>query len=109
MTLLPCELLDVEEVARTLPEFEEYFGKIPPLDERRSLRLGDSAQLVFNCVPPRPNEPGSDRLWYEVVEVRAGPQYLGTRKSPPRIVAAGARVLFGPEHVAEVDRHEAAR
>jgi len=94
-------LKDVEAVHREAPRT----FSIPRSDQRGSLRPGDVVKLVFEA--DRPSERGftAERMWVEVRE--AGPDgYVGELNNRPSFLAGlqpGARVAFGPQHVAALE------
>lgn len=94
-------LKDVEAAHREAPRT----FSIPRSDQRRSLRPGDVAKLVFEA--DRPSDRGftAERMWVEVREVRPG-GYAGELSNHPSFLAGlepGARVTFGPQHVAALE------
>jgi hypothetical protein len=83
---------------------------IPTREARASLRPGDAAKLLFD-IEIRGNgriiDRGVDRMWVIVVS-RAGDLYRGLLDNDPGRAEGlslhlGAEVVFGPEHVAEID------
>lgn len=79
---------------------------IPDLDERRGLAVGSHVRLHLMLAEEGPDLPRAERMWVDIVE-RAGdpPRYVGVLTSQPvciRDLDAGARIGFGPEHVAQV-------
>jgi hypothetical protein len=94
-------LTDVEAVHREAPRT----FSIPRSDQRRSLRPGDVVKLVFEA--DRPSDRGftAERMWVEVREVRPD-GYVGELSNRPSFLAGlepGARVTFGPQHVAALE------
>ncbi len=81
---------------------------IPTAEERSTLAVGSLVKLIFLILGR--DETGSpyvqgERMWVVLEEVRDGPEYRGTLESQPSTAGAiqrGARVRFGPEHVADV-------
>ena len=85
--------------------------EIPSQDERSSLLPGDGAKLLFD-IETRENgrviDRGVDRMWVIVRSRREG-RYLGVLDSDPGtgdglVLHAGDEIVFGPEHVAAIDR-----
>ena len=94
-------IVNVEDMAKLHPD---TFA-ILPLDDRRSLRKGDSAKLIFLGHPAGTDLLGGDRMWVKVIdETIIG--YVGMLENTPVVVdmVPGEMVCFGPEHVADIDR-----
>ena len=89
----PCRLADVEERAAGSKTFV-----IPSREEREYLWPGDLAKLVFEGI--------GERLWVRVVDVLDGCTYVGVMVSSPLggDLRMGDRLVFGPEHVADISR-----
>lgn len=116
MSSSPTRLASIAEDGWTLVSAEirhnehpESF-RIPGRIERESLRSGDAAKLLFDIETRdagRVVDRGVDRLWV-IVKGRAGSHYVGVLDSDPGIapgltLVAGAEVVFGPEHIADID------
>src|SRR5687768_992267 len=82
---------------------------IPPAEERRNLKRGNGARLIFDIEVE--DEDGSivvngERMWVIVAE-RVGKQYIGILDNKPATfepsdsayLCFGAEIPFGPEHV----------
>jgi hypothetical protein len=82
---------------------------IPSERERRSLRKGDTAKLIFDICEKQGEEPCGERMWVVVIG-REGPYFVGALNNYPispsrkRNLDVGSRVLFLPEHVIEIHR-----
>lgn len=90
-------LADAEERHAASPR--TFF--IPSRSEREGLATGDLAKLMFELVDAGEDDPAAERMWVEVVEVRAG-RYVGVLTNVPRAITTieqGDSVEFGPEHV----------
>lgn len=84
---------------------------IPPSAERKSLRVGQAAKLLF-CIESVDQEESLDRaverMWVIVVRL-TGEGYVGILENQPnsilpdRNLAPGIEVFFRPEHVADID------
>ncbi len=76
---------------------------IPSKAERDGLRVGDLAKCIFLAVPEPARSPKGDRMWIEV-SGRRGDQYVGLLRNHPVVVGAayGDEVVFGPEHVIDL-------
>jgi uncharacterized protein YegJ (DUF2314 family) len=74
---------------------------IPSRAKRESLGVGDRVKLLFEGSTHDGDEV-VERMWVEVVSVRAGiyEGELAHEASEIRSIRAGERVTFGPEHVA---------
>jgi hypothetical protein len=72
--------------------------RIPPREERESLKVGDRAMLIFD---------NKERMRVAVTTVKDG-SYVGLLASHPVSVDLkhGDRVVFGPEHVLDVETGE---
>lgn len=78
---------------------------IPDEMKRGSLQPGQGAKLLFWIDGRDEAYPVCERMWVLVTERLADGTYAGTLESTPETVGAlerGARVTFGPEHVADV-------
>ncbi|MFL5540894.1 MAG: hypothetical protein ACJ8J0_18020, partial [Longimicrobiaceae bacterium] len=78
---------------------------IPRSDQRTSLRPGDVVKLVFEADQPSERGFTAERMWVEVREVRPD-GYVGVLNNRPSFLAdlqPGARVAFGPQHVAALE------
>lgn len=96
-------LQDVEEENRRHPRS----FLIPPVDERRSLRLEQQVKLVL--IPEQPASHGAERMWVTVTDTKAKDRYVGVLDNDPVVVSelkAGDLIEFGPEHVAAVQSHK---
>jgi hypothetical protein len=78
---------------------------VPPTAERRAPAPGSLVKLLFAWADPgRPEDPGRERLWVEVVAHEGG-LLAGRLVEEPDAdapIAPGAEVCFRPEHVADV-------
>jgi hypothetical protein len=93
-------LLDAERRHRASPDT----FSIPRSDIRRALAPGDRVKLLFGV--GRGEAPSAERMWVEVVEASEG-RYVGRLANEPEVISdlsPGARVPFGPEHVAAIWR-----
>jgi hypothetical protein len=103
------EKLMVNTTNYTLGNGEEYHSKspkifwIPERSDREALGPGDMVKCVFEA--PEGSEAGGERMWVLVKEVRDDGTYRGELNSHPIIINAktGDEVLFGPEHVIDID------
>lgn len=92
-------LISAEERAHRAPKT----FLIPSEKERRSLRPGDLAKLIFT-----EGEEG-ERMWVVVTESLGRGLYEGTLANYPVVVASvdfGDKVKFGAEHVASIQRRK---
>ena len=85
---------------------------LPPLEERRNLRRGQAARLIFDIEAE--NEAGNievqgERMWV-IVSERCGDYYIGILDDQPVSIEPaegvylrfGAEVPFLPEHVIDI-------
>jgi hypothetical protein len=88
------ELEDGEEINRQYPNTFE----IPTLGERKSLRPGDYAKIIF-----KPARGFPERMWVKVVE-RTDPGYTGTLSNTPAFMPGdmGHIVTFEPKHIIDI-------
>lgn len=96
---------NVEDRARASPR--TFF--IPPEHRRHNLQEGDTVKLVFMLNHPSADEPGTERMWVEVVRAD-GTSYTGSLLNTPHAIQdlkPGDNVPFGPKHVAAVGVSEA--
>ena len=85
--------------------------QIPSHDQRSCLLPGDGAKLLFDIETSengRVIDRGVDRMWV-IVRLRREGRYLGVLDSDPGtadglVLHAGDEIVFGPEHVAAIDR-----
>jgi hypothetical protein len=85
--------------------------QIPSLDARMSLTPGDAVKLLFDIETReqgRVIDRGIDRMWV-IVKSRIQGKYLGVLDSDPGLAEGlhlrpGDELVFGPEHVANIDR-----
>jgi len=84
--------------------------EIPSRVKRESLSRGDAVQLLFDIETGDTDQVdrGVDRMWV-IVKERADGLYIGVLDSDPGIAEGltlrpGTEVLFGPEHVIDIDR-----
>ena len=83
---------------------------LPSRTARESLERGDAAKLLFVIETSEAGslvDRGVDRMWV-IVKRRAGAAYVGVLSSDPGVadgltLRPGAEILFGPEHVIEID------
>lgn len=100
-----CWLVDVEEMNRQHPE--TFY--IRSEDERTTLQVGDFAKVVLGF-ERKPNGCTGERPWiwiHHVSSVGGRIRYTGTIANvltELESLREGDRVVFGPEHVADVDR-----
>jgi hypothetical protein len=93
-------LLDAEQRHRADPDT----FSIPRSDVRAALVPGDLVKLLFGFGDGE--APPAERMWVEVLEAREG-RYVGRLDNEPQAISdlsPGARVSFGPEHVAAIWR-----
>jgi hypothetical protein len=80
--------------------------EIPDEEERRSLRPGQRAKLLFLfVVEDEPNAVQCERIWVTLTAVDAEGRYVGQLESSPvtsRVLRAGDSVSFAAEHVSTV-------
>jgi hypothetical protein len=79
---------------------------IPSREERTTLEIGARVKLVFLFLIERNGRPliQGERMWCMIQEVSNG-RYTGVLESVPatsRAIRTGARIEFGPEHIAAV-------
>jgi hypothetical protein len=85
---------------------------IPPLEERRSLRRGQAARLIFDIEAEDENGADSvqgERMWVVVAE-KIGETYIGILDNQPASVAPsdqlhlrfGAEIPFQAQHVIDI-------
>jgi hypothetical protein len=96
------ELEDAEERHRAHPESFE----IPSAEERASLAPGTLVKLLFLFLNEEDGKPIIDceRMWVRITERRNG-GYAGQLENMPAtsdVLAPGAIVEFGPQHIATV-------
>lgn len=74
--------------------------KIPPLQKRKSLVVGDVVKLSFQPT----GQQNDERMWVEVTRVDAYGSYDGKLRSEPVLVRAkiGDPVSFTREHVIQI-------
>jgi uncharacterized protein YegJ (DUF2314 family) len=93
--MVPWTLDNAEDSAAEFPD--SFF--IPPAERRHALKVGDEVKLVFQ-LQREDGETAVERMWVEVVETDP---YVGLLRNEPQlqgVIDLGARVSFGPEHVA---------
>ena len=82
-------------------EYPDTFH-MPPIEDRRRLRVGDLVKLCFEVDDP----PGGERMWVRVTETSASipRRYVGALESSPYVIPLvyGALIAFGPEHVIDI-------
>jgi hypothetical protein len=91
-------LEDAEEQNRIHPR--SFF--IPPERERKRLKPGELAKLVF--LSDDPADPRGERMWV-IVDRAAGGRYVGKLDNDPVVIkglAAGDEIHFEPRHVASI-------
>jgi hypothetical protein len=84
---------------------------IPSVEKRAALVPGDAAHLLFDIQTLEAGkilDRGVDRMWV-IVKSRVGDRYLGVLDSDPGradglLLEPGDEIVFGPEHVAKLDR-----
>jgi len=89
-------LLDAEQRHRVAPDS----FSIPRSDVRQALVPGDLVKLLFGVGAGDPAP--AERMWVEVLEAEAG-RYVGRLENEPQAISdlqIGARIAFGPEHIA---------
>jgi hypothetical protein len=102
------ELRSAEESHRKNPE--KFY--LPPLEERKNLRRGQAAKLIFEIEAYGESgavERAGERMWVIVAE-RVGDYYIGMLDSQPALVEPGektylcfgAEIPFAPEHVIDI-------
>ena len=84
---------------------------IPPAEERRNLRRGRAARLIFDIEAEVDGKVAvtGERMWVIVAE-RVGDLYIGILDNKPAsfepsdnaYLCFGAEIPFGPEHVIDV-------
>lgn len=79
--------------------------QIPSFEARTSLRKGMYVKAIFSF-----DDGQRERMWIEVLNNNTD-GYVGTLLSTPatvdeRILAQGAQILFGPQHVIDIDDPE---
>ncbi len=93
-------LEDVEQVHRS----HKRTYSIPRSDERRGLRPGQLAKLVFLAPDDAEEGARAERMWVEVKATAAG-DYIGVLSNRPRYlkyIQQGEHVVFRPEHVCAI-------
>jgi uncharacterized protein YegJ (DUF2314 family) len=93
-------LLDAEQRHRAAPDS----FSIPRSDVRSSLQTGTLVKLLFGFGDE--DVPSAERMWVEILDVHDG-RYVGRLENEPQAISdlrLGARIEFGPEHVAAVIR-----
>jgi hypothetical protein len=93
-------LLDAEQRHRAAPQS----FSIPRSDVRSSLRTGAFVKLLFGFGDDETRS--AERMWVEITDARDG-RYVGRLENEPQAISdlrVGARIAFGPEHVAAVLR-----
>jgi len=89
---------------------------IPPIEDRRALKLGDLAQLLF-IIQGEDEHGGAEvteeRMWVLVTDVRPAGRFLGRLVNQPDCVdprrhylTPGAEVPFRIEHIIDIRRWE---
>jgi len=85
--------------------------KIPSVQDRSRLAVGDHAKLMFMLPERSPSGIESERMWVRVNKVmsRKPALYEGVLDNKPTIIGLefGALVEFGPEHVIDIIRPDA--
>lgn len=82
---------------------------IPSTRERYSLSVGDDAKLIFEVLPDPLSGNTGERMWVRIESVETPGRYVGKLMNHPVVVTSlshGAKVVFGAEHVADIDRDE---
>jgi hypothetical protein len=77
---------------------------IPSPSERASIKVGQGVKLVF-WIQGEEEFPICERMWVLVEERLQDGSYIGRLESTPETEARlgpGQRLIFGPDHVAEV-------
>jgi hypothetical protein len=93
-------LLDAEQRHRAAPQS----FSIPRSDVRASLQAGTLVKLLFGFGDG--DSPSAERMWVEILDAPDG-RYVGRLENEPQAISdlrLGARIEFGPEHVAAVMR-----
>jgi hypothetical protein len=117
MSGLPRGGPTIEEDGWTLVSAEERhvahpdMFEVPSWEARTCLLPGDGVKLLFDIETRedgRVVDRGVDRMWVIVRSRREG-RYVGVLDSEPGLAEgillhAGDEIVFGPEHVAEIDR-----
>jgi hypothetical protein len=75
------QLEDVKELAKNHPDT----FIIPPIDERKSQRVGNSVRLHFKIKNPADGEPQAERMWVTITQTpgffRSYKSFFGERSS----------------------------
>jgi hypothetical protein len=77
---------------------------IPSQSERKSLKVGQGVKLIF-WIQGEEEFPICERMWVLVERRLPDQRYLGHLESSPETAGRlirGQRLVFGPEHVAEI-------
>lgn len=92
-------LIDGEERNREAPET----FRIPTLDERKKLRVGDWAKCMFH--DPSLSPPNLERMWVKVTELKDDGSYVGVLDNDPVLmkIDCGDRIEFEPKHVINIE------
>lgn len=75
---------------------------IPRSDQRSQLKVGALVKLIFQADGPSAKGFTAERMWVQVVEIRAS-GFVGALDNQPSFLSnlqPGDRIAFGPEHVA---------
>ena len=114
--MAPLSFASLEKDGWALESGEERHGsdptqfELPSRRERESLAPGVAAKLLFVIETSEGGslvDRGVDRMWV-IVKRRAGNAYVGVLANDPGVadgltLRPGAEILFGPEHVIEID------
>jgi hypothetical protein len=78
---------------------------IPTESRRKTIKVGQGAKLLFWIDSELERVPICKRMWVLVVELLPDGRYIGILESTPETpgsLVRGTRVMFGPEHVADI-------
>lgn len=77
---------------------------IPSQHERTTLKAGQGVKLIF-WIQGDEEFPVCERMWVLIEQCLADGNYVGLLESDPQTesdLRTGQRLVFGPEHVAEI-------
>ncbi|MES2924800.1 MAG: DUF2185 domain-containing protein [Verrucomicrobiota bacterium] len=99
-----AKFLNLEDVEKTARENPETFF-IPPAEERKSQRVGDSVRLHFKLNNPSTGEPQAERMWVTVTQEQGFLRsYKGLLQNSPAFIEdldQGVEVTFKSCHIAQ--------
>jgi hypothetical protein len=94
-------LENVEETAKQYPD--SFF--IPPIEERKSQKRGDSVRLHFHIKNPQEGEPRAERMWVKIKqEMGLFRSYKGELENAPAYIEdlnPGDLITFKACHIAQ--------